>query len=300
MELHTLGVDGGYTEDDVKEVAKCLTGWRLRFPGEAGGDYGEFVFDASIHDDQPKLVLGQAITAGGVSDGEQLLDMLAAHPSTARFIATKLCRRFVSDAPASATVDAVAMAFTNSSGDIKTTLRALFASAEFVDEVDLKFTRPSEYLAGLVRALAPDTPYPPDQGLLWFYAQNTLGQLPFYWPTPDGYPDRQSYWASTGGLLNRWRLSFFSFSGIIPGLDVIQIDYTAMLAGADTLAGVVDSITDAVLMRPLSSDDRAIVLTWLEAELKVAADEVLPVTAPEQAAALLAAVLISSVYFHLR
>ena len=249
---------------------------------------------------QDKFCSYQAITAGGVSDGEQLLDMLAAHPSTARFIATKLCRRFISDTPAYVTVDAVATAFTSSGGDIKTTLRALFASAGFVDEVDLKFTRPSEYLAGLVRALAPDTSYPSDQGLLWFYAQNTLGQLPFYWPTPDGYPDRQSYWASTGGLLNRWRLSFFSFSGIIPGLDVIDIDYTAMLAGADTLAGVVDSITDAVLMRPLSNDDRAIVITWLEGELKVAADEVLPATAPEQAAALLAAVLISSVYFHLR
>jgi uncharacterized protein (DUF1800 family) len=300
MELHTLGVDGGYTEADVKEVARCFTGWRLRFPGEAGGDYGEFVFDDSIHDDQPKLVLGQPITGGGVGDGEQVLDILATHPSTARYIATRLCRRFFSDAPAPASVDSVATAFTSSGGDIKATLRALFASAEFGEEVDLKFTRPSEYLAGLVRALAPDTPYPPDQGLLWFYAQNSLGQLPFYWPTPDGYPDQQSYWASTGGLLNRWRMSFFSFAGIIPGLDVIQIDYTTMLAGADTLEGVVDSIVDAVLMRSLSSDDRVIVMAWLEGELMVAADQVLPPTVPEQAAALLAAVLISSVYFHLR
>jgi hypothetical protein len=100
--------------------------------------------------------------------------------------------------------------------------------------------------------------------------------------------------------LNRWRLSFFSFAGIIPGLDVIQIDYTAMLNGADTLASVVDAITDAVLMRPLSSDDRNTILDWLQLELGVAADDTLPASVPEQASALFAAVLISSAYFHLR
>jgi len=301
MELHTLGVDGGYTETDVKEVARCFTGWSLRFPGDPGGPYGEFVFQNANHDSLAKTVLGNPIAAGGgQTDGEQVLDILASHPSTANFIATKLCRRFITDNPSQATVDAVAAAFTSSGGDIADTLRALFATPAFVDSADLKFTRPSEYLAGLVRSLAPDTAYPPDQGLTWFYAQNTLGQIPFYWPTPDGYPDSQSYWASTGGLLNRWRLSFFSFAGIIPGLDVIQIDYSAMLNGADTLAGVVDAITGAVLMRPLSSDDRTTVLDWLQLELGVAVDDTLPAGVPEQASALFAAVLISSAYFHLR
>lgn len=301
MELHTLGVDGGYTETDVKEVARCFTGWTLRFPGDPGGDYGEFVYVDAIHDDQAKLVLGNSIAAGGgQSDGEQVLDILAAHPSTANFIATKLCTRFIGDFPPQAAIDAVATAFTNSNGDIKTTLRAVFASLAFLDDSDLKFTRPSEYLPALVRSLAPDTDYPPDNGQLWFYAQNTLGQLPFYWPTPDGYPDHQSYWASTGGLLNRWRLSFLSFAGIIPGLDVIEVDYTTMLNGANTLVEVVDTITDAVLMRPLSSDDRSIIMEWLKGELGVTEQELLPVTVPEQASALVAAVLVSSVYFHLR
>jgi len=301
MELHTLGVDGGYTEIDVKEVARCFTGWTLRFPDDTGGDYGEFVYADLIHDKQAKLVLGNNIAAnGGQDDGEQVLDILAAHPSTARFIATKLCRRFISDNPPQAAVDAVATAFTISNGDIKDSLRALFASAAFLDQADLKFTRPSEYLAGVVRALAPDTPYPPDNGLFWFYVQNTLGQLPFYWPTPDGYPDRQDYWASTGGLLNRWRISFLSFAGIIPGLDVIEVDYPAMLSGADTLDTVVDAITDAVLMRPLMARDRNVIVEWLEGELGVTAGQVLPPGQPEQASALVAAVLISSVYFHLR
>jgi hypothetical protein len=301
MELHTLGVDGGYTEFDVKEVARCFTGWTLRFPGDPGGDYGDFVYVDAIHDKQAKLVLGNSIAAGGgQDDGEQVLDILAAHPSTARFIATKLCRRFISDDPPQAAIDAVATAFTISNGDIKDTLRAVFASPAFLDDADLKFTRPSEYLAGVARALAPDTPYPPDNGLFWFYVQNTLGQLPFYWPTPDGYPDLQSYWASTGGLLNRWRISFLSFAGLIPGVDVIQIDYPAMLNGADTIGTVVDSITDAVLMRPLAVEDRAVIVEWLEGELGVTADDTLAPTQPEQASALVAAVLISSVYFQLR
>jgi len=301
MELHTLGVDGGYDENDVKEVARCFTGWSLRFPGDPGGDYGEFSYVDLIHDQGAKTVLGNPIApGGGQSDGEQVLDILAAHPSTANFIATRLCRRFISDTPPQPAIDAVAAAFTVSNGDIKTTLRALFANAAFVDSADLKFTRPSEYLAGVVRALAPDTAYPSDNGLFWFYVQNTLGQLPFYWPTPDGYPDLLSYWASTGGLLNRWRISFLSFAGIIPGLDVIQIDYPAMLDGADTINTVIDAITDAVLMRPLEEADRDVIVQWLEGELGAAADETLAVDLPEQASALVGAVLISSAYFHLR
>jgi len=301
MELHTLGVDGGYTESDVKAVARCFTGWTLRFPGDPGGAYGEFAFVDAIHDQSDKVVLGQLIAmGGGQSDGEQVLDILAAHPSTAGFIAAKLCRRFLGDDPPQTAIDAVAASFSASDGDIRTVLRTLFAQPAFLDHADRKFTRPSEYLAALVRALAPDTPYPPDDGLLWFYAQNLLGQLPYYWPTPDGYPDSHDYWASTGGLLNRWRLSFLSFSGLIPGLDVIQIDYPAMLDGADTLNTVVDRIIDAVLMRPLSPGDRGIIVDWLAGETGIGPTEPLPPSVPEQTAALTAAVLVSSVYFHLR
>lgn len=301
MELHTLGVDGGYTENDVKEVARCFTGWTLRFPDDPSGDYGQFVYVDLIHDQGAKTVLGNPIAAGGgQNDAERVLDILAAHPSTANFIATKLCRRFINDAPPQAAIDAVAAAFTISGGDIKDTLRALFATADFLDLADSKFTRPSEYLAGVVRALGPDTAYPADNGLFWFYVQNSLGQLPFYWPTPDGYPDRQDYWASTGGLLNRWRMSFVSLSGLIPEVDVIDIDYTAMLQGANTLNEVLDAITDAVLMRPLAEADRSLLIDWLEGEVGVDRDDPLPAGVPEFASALIGAVLISSVYFHLR
>ena len=301
MELHTLGVDGGYTETDVKEVARCFTGWSLRFPGDPDGDYGEFVFISSIHDNASKTVLGNFIAAnGGQTDGTQVLDILAAHPSTALYIASKLCRRFISDNPPQTAIDAVSAAFTTSSGDIKTTLRAVFAQPSFIAEYDRKFTRPSEYLAAIVRSLAPDAGYPPDNGQLWFYAKNTMGHLPFYWPTPDGYPDAQDYWASTGGLLNRWRLSFLSFAGIIPGLDVFTIDYADMLDGANTLNEVVDAIVEAVLMRPVSDEHRQIVIDWLVDEIGVAADDPLPAGVAEVASALVAAVLVSSSYFHLR
>ncbi len=298
MELHTLGVDGGYTEDDVKHVARCFTGWTISLPPAA--NYGTFVFNAGAHDTDPKEVLGNTISTGDITDGQQVLDILAAHPSTAQFIATKLCRRFISDTPESAAIDAVAAAFTQSGGDIRDTLRALFATDAFRSTSDLKFTRPSEYLSGVVRALAPDTAYPTDNGQLLFFAQSILGQLPFYWPTPDGYPDRQSYWASTGGMLNRWRLSFLSFAGIIPEIGVIDVDYTAMLNGANTLAGVVDAITDGVLMRPLSTDDRQLILDWLIQEQGVDADTRLSTGVPEQVSALAAAVLLSSAYFQLR
>jgi len=301
MELHTLGVDGGYTETDVKEVARCFTGWTIRFPGDTTGPYGSFVFNPAIHDNNAKVVLQNTISAGGgESDADQVLDILAAHPSTARFLATKLCRRFIADAPDQVSVDTVAAAFTQSGGDIKATLRALFATEAFRNSADQKITRPVEYLSGVIRALAPDTPYPTDNGQLFYFAQLIMGQLPFNWPTPDGYPDEQSYWASTGGLLNRWRLSFLSLANFIPAIDVFQIDYPSLLNGATTLEGIVDAMIDNVLMRPLSVEDRSHMLDWLVAEYSLAVDETLPAGIPEQVAPLVSAVLVSSAYFQLR
>ena len=301
MELHTLGVDGGYTEEDVKEVARCFTGWSIRFPGDASGDYGTFNFVPLVHDNNAKVVLGNTIAGGGgENDGEQVLDILATHPSTARFIATKLCRRFISDNPDAATVDVVAAAFTSSNGDIKTTLRALFATLAFRDTSDLKFCRPTEFFAGTIRALAPDTAYPADNGQLFYFAQSVLGQLPFFWPTPDGYPDTQDYWASTGGLLNRWRLSFLSYAPNIQAINVFDVDYASLLNGANTFTTIVDALADSILMRPLLSEDRAILIDWLVTLSGAGENDVLPSGVPEQAAPGVAAILISSAYFQLR
>jgi len=301
MELHTLGVDGGYTEDDVKEVARCFTGWTIRFPGDPSGDPGTFKYEPAVHDTLEKVVLSNTIVAGGQqTDGEQVLDLLVSHPSTARFIATKLCRRFISDSPDAITVDAVANAFTTSNGDIKTMLRALFATDAFRNTADLKFTRPAEYLAGALRVLAPDTDYPSDNGILFFYAQLILGQSPFYWPTPDGYPDTKDYWANTGGLLNRWRLSFLSYAPYIPEIDVFQIDYDNLTNSADTIANLLDALVDNILMRPLSDEDRSSMLDWMVSEAGYAEAETLPAGVAETIAPVVMAVLISSAYFQLR
>jgi len=301
MELHTLGVDGGYTEDDVKEVARCFTGWTIRFPGDPSGLPGSFKYEPAVHDILEKEVLGNTIAAGGQQiDGEQVLDILVSHPSTARFIATKLCRRFISDSPDTDTVDAVANAFTTYNGDIKMMLRTLFASDAFRNTADHKFTRPAEYLAGALRVLAPDTDYPSDKGILFFYAQLILGQSPFYWPTPDGYPDTKDYWANTGGLLNRWRLSFLSFAPYIPEIDVFQIDYDSLTNSADNIASLLDALVDNILMRPLSDDDRSSMLDWMVSEAGYAEDETLPAGVAETIAPVVTAVLISSAYFQLR
>lgn len=296
MELHTLGVDGGYTENDIKEVARCFTGWSLRFPPDS--ECGTFQFVAPWHDPGVKMVLGETILAGAgdneTYDGDRVLEILINHPSTANFIATKLCRRFIADEPQAEAVAEVAAAFTNSQGDIPDTLRALFNTDAFRNTADAKISRPNEYLAQMLRALLPEGNYPSDNGQLFFYAQLILGHLPFYWPTPDGYPDEKNYWENTGGLLNRWRLAFFSIANLVPDLDAFSIDYASMLSGASTVQDVVDAMIANILMRDLSAADYQTLLAWangLGPQIQ---------GAPETLAALVAAVLISSPYFHLR
>ena len=126
MELHTLGVDGGYTQKDVTEVARALTGWTIQNPRMGGG----YVFNPRVHDRGEKIVLGHVIKAGGgEEDGEQVLDILATHPSTARFISTKLARRFVSDTPPPALVDRMAATFRRTDGDLREVMRTLLTLA---------------------------------------------------------------------------------------------------------------------------------------------------------------------------
>jgi uncharacterized protein (DUF1800 family) len=129
MELHTLGVDGGYTQKDVQEVARCFTGWTIRKPNEEG----TFVFNPAAHDNGEKIVLGQKIPAGGgIADGERVLDILAKHPSTARFVITKLARRFYGDDPPPKVIDTAAQVFLRTNGSIRETLRSLIASRHFL------------------------------------------------------------------------------------------------------------------------------------------------------------------------
>ena len=201
MELHTLGVDGGYTQKDVTEVARCFTGWTIEKPRQ----YPEFKFDDRLHDPDPKLVLGKKIHAGGMKDGEQVIDLLVHHPSTARFISTKLARRFVSDNPPPALVSRMAETFQSSEGDIKAVLHTMIWSPKFWsrESYHAKIKTPFELVVSAVRALGTDvdTPMPLVQ---WV---GRIGEPLYQCQPPTGYSDKAETWVNTGALLNRLNYS---------------------------------------------------------------------------------------------
>jgi uncharacterized protein (DUF1800 family) len=201
MELHTLGVDGGYTQKDVTEVARCFTGWTIEKPRENP----EFKFDERIHDPDPKIVLGKKIHAGGMKDGEQVIELLAHNPNTAKFISTKLARRFVSDNPPPALVVRMAETFQSSDGDIRAVLHTMIYSPEFWtrDAYRAKIKTPFEFVASTVRALGADvdTPMPLVQ---WV---SRIGEPLYQCQPPTGYSDKAETWVNTGALLNRLNFS---------------------------------------------------------------------------------------------
>jgi uncharacterized protein (DUF1800 family) len=201
MELHTLGVDGGYTQKDVTEVARCFTGWTIEKPRENP----QFKFDERIHDPDAKLVLGKKIHGGGMKDGEEVIDLLVHHPSTAKFISTKLARRFVSDNPPPALVARMAETFKSSDGDIRAVLHTMIFSPEFWsrEAYRAKIKTPFEFVASTARALGTevDTPMP----LVQWVAR--IGEPLYQCQPPTGYSDKAEAWVNTGALLNRLNFS---------------------------------------------------------------------------------------------
>lgn len=231
MELHTLGVDGGYTQKDVQEVARCFTGWTIFAPRGAGaaaaaimGDKarenaGKFYFAPRMHDDGEKIVLGHKIpTGGGSKDGLMVLEILAHHQATARYIATKLARHFVMDNPSPALVDRVAAAFTKSDGDIRETLKAVFFSPEFnsSEAYRAKIKRPFELAISAVRTLGGETTGGPQ--LHQWIAR--MGEPLYGYQTPNGYSDLAENWVNTGALLERLNFGLALASNRIPGTRV--------------------------------------------------------------------------------
>ena len=221
LELHTLGVDGGYTQADVYEAARSLTGWRLR----TGWRKGTVYFDPGMHDDGEKHVLGQSIPAGGgITDVDQLVEIACNHPSTAHHIVTKLVRRFVSEDPPASLVNRLAGVFTATDGDIKSLLRVVFTSDEFKLAKGLKFKRPFQYIVSCLRALGADTHA--HQPLIEYLLR--MGQGPFQYPTPDGYPDRTAPWLGT--MLWRWNFAFSAASNRLPTV-AVPLDQLAQAVG---------------------------------------------------------------------
>jgi uncharacterized protein (DUF1800 family) len=197
MELHTLGVDGGYTQQDVTEVARAFTGWTIDQPRQGGG----FRFDPRRHDDGKKLVLGHVINGGGQRDGEQVLEILATHPSTARFIATKLVRRFVSDTPPPALVDRAAARFKATDGDLREVMRTILTSTEFfaAEAYHAKVKTPFEFVVSAARAT--DAEIHEARVLVRQIAE--LGEPLYQCQPPTGYKDTADAWVNTGALVGR-------------------------------------------------------------------------------------------------
>ena len=236
-------------------MARALTGWTLRAPQQGGG----FAFRPEVHDAGAKRVLGVALPAGrGIEDGEQVLDIVARHPSTARFVATKLARRFVSDTPPPALVERAAATFGRTDGDIRETLRTILHSPEFFSTAAYraKVKSPFELATSALRAVgaAPDTS--PRTALV----VARLGQPLFGHQAPDGWPETGEAWMNTGAILNRINFGLAVAAERVPGVDLTAWPVAAQVAGASRAAQV-DSVVAALFGGAVSPDTRAILLS---------------------------------------
>jgi uncharacterized protein (DUF1800 family) len=236
MELHTLGVDGGYTQKDVTEVARCFTGWTIEKPRKNP----QFKFDERLHDPDPKYVLGKKIHAGGMKDGEEVIDLLVHDASTARFISTKLARRFVSDNPPKALADRMAKTFTESDGDIKAVMHTMIYSPEFWsrEAYRAKIKTPFELVVSAARALGTDVDMP--QSLVGWIAR--IGEPIYQCQPPTGYADKADAWVNTGALLNRLNFSLALAGNKMRGS---RTDVSALL-GVETSADAKAALQRAV------------------------------------------------------
>ena len=235
LELHTLGVDGGYTQQDVIAVARAFSGWTIYDIAR----YAEFQFNPATHDRKEKLVLGHTLPAGrGEQDAIDVIDILARHPSTAKFISKKLAQRFVADAPPAALVDRMAATFTRTDGDIRAVLQTMFASPEFLSEGAwrAKFKSPLEVVISAARALNADVT---DTYVL---AQRVadLGQPLYGKVEPTGYPNTGESWANSAGLLGRIDFASALTAGQIAGarVDISRFNFKPPAAVAADLLGV--------------------------------------------------------------
>jgi uncharacterized protein (DUF1800 family) len=250
MELQTLGVDGGYTQKDVQEVARAFTGWTIERPRLGGG----FRFEPRLHDDGEKIVLGHRIKAGGgESDGERVLDILARHPSTSRFIATKLVRRFVSDDPPPSLVERAARRFRDTDGDIREVVRTIVTSPEMFAPAAYraKVKTPFEFVVSAMRATGAES----SSAVALAAAARDLGMPLYMCQPPTGYADRAGAWVNTGALLNRMNFAVALTGNRLRG---VRMPHGAMVADAGrardalvggVLAGDISPATAATIAR---------------------------------------------------
>jgi len=259
MELHTLGVDGGYTQRDVTEVARAFTGWTIDRPQING----RFVFRPLMHDGGEKVVVGHRIPAGdGPGDGERVIEILTRHPSTARFVATKLVRRFVSDTPPPALIARVAATYTGTGGDIPAMLRVIFESREFSgeDAYRAKIKKPFEFVASAVRALGGSADA--EGGSALARASAEIGEPLYLAQPPTGYADRADVWVNAGALLARMNFALALASGRYPH---VTVELPAPVAGTDSRspAAVLDHLLATIVANQAGPETRAVLAAQL-------------------------------------
>jgi uncharacterized protein (DUF1800 family) len=279
LELHTVGVTGPYTEADIVELARCLTGWEENYANAVDG----FEFRADFHDQGAKTVMGVAIPPnGGINDGLTMIDFLAHHASTARFVSRKLIVRFVSETPPPRLLDEATGVFLGSGGDVRAVLSTILLSPEFLSAPQYrhaKVKRPLHFFASAARALGADPTTMNTNQLRNRTAQ--LGEDLYDWGAPTGFPDVSGFWLSPGTALRRFNEAESMSRG------VYGLDFTYPVAGG-TSAEVVDALAAALFLGPVSSETRGAAIGFLD---------VLPEPDPADRVEQTAAVLLSSPEF---
>ena len=263
MELHTVGVDAGYTQDDVTTVARALTGWTIT--RRNADDAGEFQFVPRLHDDGEKRIPFLDLTlpqGGGITDGETLLARLAAHPGTAARIARKLCMAFVSDDPPPALVARAAQAYLDSDTDTRATLDVILRSDEFKAAAGQKIKLPLRALVSKMRALGANIAGDGPKAALPLVQQlRDIGQAFFAWQAPNGYPQVGAAWVNTGGMLGRWNLAFALAEGRVRGVERDLRHFVP--SGVAAVGALTDAVGTALLHAPLPAPARAALVGYM-------------------------------------
>ena len=251
LELHTLGVDGGYTQQDVIAVARIFTGWSVRRP-QQGGD---FEFHDWAHDYGEKVVLGVTFPAGhGMDEGVRLLKLLADHAATMHHVSRKLCQRFVNDDPPDGCVDDAVAAWRRSHGDIRDVLRAIFRSPDFwaPENARAKIKTPLEFVVSATRAVAAD----PDTTPRLAQVVARLGEPLYLHVAPDGYPEREEAWVNSGALLDRMNAAVALAAGKLPG---VTVSLDSLVAATPEGEDLVAAVNERILGGTMSENTKAVI-----------------------------------------
>lgn len=259
MELHTIGASAGYSQQDVIEVSRALTGWTIVGPRDRKKEFGTYYFNPSMHSEGEKHVLGMTIPSGGEDEGMMILDMLASHPSAAQFISRKIARRFISDSPSAEAVDSLAQTFAQADGDTRAIIRAIAQSDSFKSSAGQKFKKPLDFFISALRLTDAAIKLNARNGRKIQEHLRLLGQVPFTWSPPNGFPESQGYWATTSGLLDRWNFGLLLTSNQIRGMEV---DLDKLTSDAASAEDVVDVLSLRFLGERLPENARSILVDF--------------------------------------